>query len=75
LGECVKDVLSNFYTPHPTDSLLISGTYAVAGRISDLTTMQEMKQTNVTLDNYRVPETEGESMVKEAGFSRVEIDN
>lgn len=74
LGECVKDVLSNFYTPHPTDSLLISGTYAVAGRISDLTRMQETKQTNVTLDNYRVPETEGESMVKEAGFSRVEID-
>ncbi|XP_058764995.1 pentatricopeptide repeat-containing protein At1g26900, mitochondrial-like [Vicia villosa] len=72
LGECVRDVLNNFYSTHPTDSLLISSTYAVAGRISDLT---RMKQTNVTLGNYGVLETEGENMLKEAGFSRVEIDN
>ncbi|XP_045807217.1 pentatricopeptide repeat-containing protein At1g26900, mitochondrial [Trifolium pratense] len=70
LGECVRDVLNNFYRAHPTDSLLISSTYAVAGRISDLTSMQEMKQTNVM-----VHETEGEHVVKEAAFSRVEIDN
>lgn len=74
LGECVKDVLNNIYTAHPTDSILISSTYAVAGRISDLTKVQEMKQKNVTLGIYGVHETEGESTVKEAGFSRVEID-
>jgi pentatricopeptide repeat protein len=75
LGECARDVLNNFYRVHPTDSLLISSTYAVAGRISDLTRMQEMKQTNVTSVNYGVHETEGENVVKETGFSRVEIDN
>ncbi|CAJ2658646.1 unnamed protein product [Trifolium pratense] len=75
LGECVRDVLNNLNRAHPTDSLLISSTYAVAGRISDLTSMQEMKQTNVTLVNYGVHETEEEHVVKEAAFSRVEIDN
>ena len=75
LGECVKEVLTNIYTEHPTDSLLISSTYAAAGRISDLIRMQEMKQTNVVVENYGVLETVGESMVKEAGLSTVEIDN
>ncbi|GAU28993.1 hypothetical protein TSUD_391940 [Trifolium subterraneum] len=74
-GECVRDVLNNFYRVHPIDSLLVSSTYAVAGRISDLTRMQEMEQTNVTLVNYGVHETEEENVVKEIAFSRVEIDN
>ncbi|KAK7303112.1 hypothetical protein RJT34_14013 [Clitoria ternatea] len=76
LGEHVKDVLNNIYTEHPTDSLLISSTYAVAGRITDLIKMQEMKQTIVEVENYGVNEIEAERMVvKEAGLSRVEIDN
>ncbi|MED6208944.1 hypothetical protein PIB30_049839 [Stylosanthes scabra] len=70
LGECVKDVLSSIYTEHPTDSLLISGTYVAAGRISDLIRMQEMKQTNAA-----IVEREGGNMLKEAGVSIVEIDN
>jgi hypothetical protein len=37
--------------------------------------MQELKQTNVTLVNYGVHEKEGENVIKETGFSRVEIDN
>lgn len=74
LGECVKDVLTNIYTAHPTDSLLISSTYAAAGRITDLIRMQE--QTNVIVENnYRMIEIEGETMVKEAGLSTVEVDN
>ncbi|TKY71972.1 Pentatricopeptide repeat-containing protein mitochondrial [Spatholobus suberectus] len=75
LGQRVKDVLNSIYTEHPTDSLLISSTYAVAGRINDFTRMQEMKQTNVKVENSGANETEGESMVKEVGLSRVEIDN
>ena len=75
LGKCVKDVLKSIYTENATDSLLISSTYAVAGRITDFTRMQEMKQRNVKVANYGVHETEGESMVKEVGLSRVEIDN
>ncbi|XP_027339128.1 pentatricopeptide repeat-containing protein At1g26900, mitochondrial [Abrus precatorius] len=74
LGESVKDVLNSIYTEHPTDSLLISSTYAVAGRTPDLRRMQEMKLTNVILRNYGVHETERENTVKEAGFSKVEID-
>ncbi|KAK7331371.1 hypothetical protein VNO77_25594 [Canavalia gladiata] len=74
LGEDVKDVLKSIYTEHPTDSLLISSTYAVAGRIPDLIRTQEMKQTNVIVENYVVPEAERENVVKEAGLSRVEID-
>ncbi|MED6183035.1 hypothetical protein PIB30_034257 [Stylosanthes scabra] len=70
LGECVKDVLSSIYTEHPTDSLLISGTYVAAGRISDLIRMREMKQTNGA-----IVEREGGNMLKEAGVSIVEIDN
>lgn len=31
LGKCVKDVLKSIYTENATDSLLISGIYAVAG--------------------------------------------
>ncbi|KAE9591387.1 putative pentatricopeptide [Lupinus albus] len=74
LGECVKDVLTNIYTAHPADSLLISSTYAVAGRISDLTRMQE--QTNVIGENnYGMIGTVGEIMVKEAGLSTVVIDH
>ncbi|KAG4945780.1 hypothetical protein JHK82_041825 [Glycine max] len=53
----------------------LGNTYAVAGRITDFTRMQEMKQRNVKVANYGVHETEGESMVKEVGLSRVEIDN
>ncbi|KAG5020725.1 hypothetical protein JHK87_016580 [Glycine soja] len=33
LGKCVKDVLKSIYAEHPTNSLLISSTYAVVGRI------------------------------------------
>ncbi|RDX72194.1 Pentatricopeptide repeat-containing protein, mitochondrial, partial [Mucuna pruriens] len=75
LGKCVKDVLKSIYTEHPTDSLLISSTYAVAGRITDFSRMQEMKQINVKVEIYGAHEPEGESMVKEVGLSRVEIDN
>jgi len=46
LGKCVKDVLKSIYAEHPTNSLLISSTYAVVGRIVDFTRMQEMKQRN-----------------------------
>lgn len=52
----MKDVLDNIYAVHPTDSLLISSTYAAAGRISDLIPMQEIKQTNVIVENYGLHE-------------------
>ena len=43
--------------------------------VTNFTRMQEMKQMNFKVANYGVHETEGESMVKEVGLSRVEIDN
>ncbi|XP_057430611.1 pentatricopeptide repeat-containing protein At1g26900, mitochondrial-like isoform X2 [Lotus japonicus] len=75
LAEYVKDVINNIYAAHPTDSLLISSTYAAAGRISDLIPMQEIKQTNVVVENYGLHEKKGGSTVKEAGLSWVVIDN
>lgn len=75
LGKHVKDVLKSIYKEHPTDSLLISSTYAVVGRITDFIKMQEKKQTNVKVEIYGAYQSEGESMLKEVGLSKVEIDN
>ncbi|CBI31981.3 unnamed protein product, partial [Vitis vinifera] len=52
LGECVKRVLLEIFDEHPTDSILLSSTYAIAGRLPDYTRMQEIKE---------------EKMMKEAG--------
>lgn len=58
LGERVKRILlETFHEQHPTDSILLSSTYAVAGRLPDYTRMQEIKE---------------EKMVKEAGCSAIE---
>lgn len=60
LGECVKRVLLEIFDEHPTDSILLSSTYAIAGRLPDYTRMQEIKE---------------EKMMKEAGCSVIEMDS
>lgn len=74
LGECVKELLRKMYKEHPADSLLISSTYAVAGRLSDLTRAQELEEANI-MEKYGVVEMKVEKMVKEAGLSMIELDN
>ncbi|KAJ9709260.1 hypothetical protein PVL29_000964 [Vitis rotundifolia] len=60
LGERVKRVLLEIFDEHPTDSILLSSTYAIAGRLPDYTRMQEIKE---------------EKMMKEAGCSAIEMDS
>ncbi|GMH01707.1 hypothetical protein Nepgr_003546 [Nepenthes gracilis] len=43
LGDQVKRVLTERYDEHPTDSILLSGSYAMAGRLPDDALVQEMK--------------------------------
>ena len=60
LGERVRRILLEIFDErHPTDSILLSSTYAIAGRLPDYTRrMQEIKE---------------EKMMKEAGCSAIEM--
>lgn len=60
LGERVKRVLLEVYDEHPTDSILLSSTYAVAGRLPDYTRMLKIEK---------------EKTMKEAGCSAIEMDS
>ncbi|KAI9121256.1 hypothetical protein K1719_008289 [Acacia pycnantha] len=75
LGECVKEMLTKMYEEHPADSLLISSTYAVVGRLSDLTRTEEKKKADIIMEKYGTFEMEREKMVKEAGLSTIELYN
>ncbi|KAF7803166.1 pentatricopeptide repeat-containing protein [Senna tora] len=75
LGEYVKEELRKMYKEHPADSLLISSTYAIAGRLSDSIRTQEMKEANIVIEKYGAVEIQGEKMVKEPGLSTIELDN
>lgn len=69
LGERVKKTLQEIYNEHPADSIVISSTYAVAGRMQDHTSMMENKARNITKDvKYR-----STAEVKEAGCSTIEL--
>ncbi|CAI0429602.1 unnamed protein product [Linum tenue] len=61
LGERVNRVLVEMDDQHPTDSILLSGTYAIAGRLKDLGSLQSLGKE--------------ESRVKEAGCSMIEVDH
>ncbi|PSS26832.1 Pentatricopeptide repeat-containing protein [Actinidia chinensis var. chinensis] len=70
LGEHVKRVLEENYDEHPADSIVLSSTYAIAGRLPDNTRMWDVKEGTIM--------REGECMVigmKEAGCSAVELES
>ncbi|XP_030453954.1 pentatricopeptide repeat-containing protein At1g26900, mitochondrial [Syzygium oleosum] len=59
LGEDVKRALSDTYRQHPADAILLSSTYAAAGRLPKIATTEEPKGQEET--------------VKEAGRSNIEV--
>ncbi|KAK4284026.1 hypothetical protein QN277_000914 [Acacia crassicarpa] len=75
LGECVKGMLRKMYEEHPADSLLISSTYAVVGRLSDVTRTEEKNGADIIREKYGTVEMKREKMVKEAGLSTIELCN
>ncbi|KAK9935170.1 hypothetical protein M0R45_022282 [Rubus argutus] len=66
LGEFIQGVLVKLKDDHPTNAMLLSGTYAIAGRLHDNTSIQEM------MDEEMVRE---EHPIKEAGLSTIELDS
>ncbi len=76
LGECVMRVLANIYDEHPTDSILLSSTYAIAGRLPEERRMQEMEEENIMKEvKCKSVGTEEEKEIKEAGCSIIEMDS
>lgn len=59
-GKLVKRELVESYDEHPTDSALLSSTYAIAGRLMDHKEMVELKDRHI---------------FKEAGLSSIEMDS
>jgi pentatricopeptide repeat protein len=75
LGECVKRVLVQIYNEHPTDSILLSSTYAIAGRLPEERRMQEMKEEKIMKGvKWKSVGAEEEKVTKEAGCSIIEMD-
>lgn len=74
LGECVKGVLVGSYNQHPTDSILLSRTYAIAGRLQDETRMRVMEKKMLRRAGIRSVGKE-DNIIKEAGYSIIEMDN
>lgn len=68
LGECVRAALIGLEN-HPTDSLLLSSTYATAGSLQDQIRMQEME------DKFSRLGRKNQTMVKEAGYSKIRADS
>ncbi|XWS34076.1 hypothetical protein CRYUN_Cryun21dG0008000 [Craigia yunnanensis] len=75
LGECVKGVLVGFDNEHPTDSILLSSTYAIAGMLPDQTRMQAMEKDMFKDAGIRSAGKKEDKMIKEAGYSIIEMDN
>ncbi|XP_028764832.1 pentatricopeptide repeat-containing protein At1g26900, mitochondrial [Neltuma alba] len=75
LAECVKEMLRKMHEEHPADSLLISSTYAVVGRLSDLSRSEKWKEADFVMEKYGTVEMKREKMVKEAGLSTIELYN
>ncbi|KAL1828805.1 hypothetical protein ACET3Z_007217 [Daucus carota] len=67
LGKSVKKALEDNYGEHPADSIVLSSTYAVAGRTPCLQTMQTIRGKMVDNHEYQ---SRG---VKEAGCSSIEL--
>ncbi|XP_057949976.1 pentatricopeptide repeat-containing protein At1g26900, mitochondrial [Malania oleifera] len=75
LGERVRRELIGTHNEHPTDSLLLTSTYAIAGRLPDHTKMQEMKEEKtMEVDHWSI-ENRKDKMSKEPGCSIIEMDS
>ncbi|XP_017971411.1 PREDICTED: pentatricopeptide repeat-containing protein At1g26900, mitochondrial isoform X2 [Theobroma cacao] len=75
LGECVKSVLVGFNNEqHPTDSILLSSTYAIAGRLPDQTRMQVLEKDMFKRAGIR-PAGKEDKIMKQAGYSTIEMDS
>ncbi|OMO82463.1 hypothetical protein COLO4_22982 [Corchorus olitorius] len=75
LGEHLKSVLVGFNHEHPTDSILLSSTYAIAGMLPDQTRMQAMEKSMFKRASSRSAENKEDRMIKEAGYSAIETGN
>ncbi|XP_022151065.1 pentatricopeptide repeat-containing protein At1g26900, mitochondrial [Momordica charantia] len=75
LGESVKRMLVDLNDEHPTDSVLLSSTYAIAGRLSDYTRTQQIKEENRMKEETRSSHMQNETAKKEAGRSIIEMEN
>ncbi|XP_021299857.1 pentatricopeptide repeat-containing protein At1g26900, mitochondrial [Herrania umbratica] len=74
LGECVKSILVAFDNEqHPTDSILLSSTYAIAGRLPDQTRMQVLEKDMFKRAGIR-PAGKEDKIMKQAGYSTIEMD-
>ncbi|CAB4264594.1 unnamed protein product [Prunus armeniaca] len=75
LGETVKRVLIQLNDDHPTNSMLLSSTYAIAGRLPDQTRTQEREDEKMVRgEKFRQVRKE-ENLIKEAGRSTIEMDS
>ncbi|KAJ9187509.1 hypothetical protein P3X46_002955 [Hevea brasiliensis] len=74
LGERVKIMLVDIDDQHPTDSILLSNTYAVVGRLPDRSKWQEMEVHRINANTRNRPVERKERTGKEAGCSAIEID-
>ncbi|KAG6574062.1 Pentatricopeptide repeat-containing protein, mitochondrial, partial [Cucurbita argyrosperma subsp. sororia] len=75
LGESVMRMLVDLNDEHPTDSMLLSSTYAVAGRLSDYTQYQQIEEENRMKEGISSSQMRTEKARKEAGRSMIEMDN
>ncbi|XP_022733928.1 pentatricopeptide repeat-containing protein At1g26900, mitochondrial isoform X2 [Durio zibethinus] len=76
LGERVKGVLAGFDNEqHPTDSILLSSTYAIAGMLPYQTRMQAMEKDLFKDAGTRPAGKKEDKMIKEAGCSTIEMDS
>ncbi|XP_031284621.1 pentatricopeptide repeat-containing protein At1g26900, mitochondrial-like [Pistacia vera] len=73
LGECV---LLEINDEHPTNSILVSSTYAIAGMLPDQTMILEKKEewTNKQVGGIMSIRNKGAKMMKEAGCSTIEME-
>ncbi|KGN50343.1 pentatricopeptide repeat-containing protein At1g26900, mitochondrial [Cucumis sativus] len=75
LGETVKRKLVDLNDEHPADSMLLSSTYAIAGRLSDYTQYQLRKEGNKVKEANGSSQVQIEKAIKEAGCSVIEMES
>ncbi|KAL4018844.1 hypothetical protein IC575_022470 [Cucumis melo] len=75
LGETVKRMLVDLNDEHPADSMLLSSTYAIAGRLSDYTQYQQSKEGNKVKEANGSSRMQIEKAKKEAGCSVIEMES
>lgn len=75
LGESVKRMLVDLNDEHPTDSMLLSSAYAIAGRLSDYTQYQQIEEESRMKEVTESSQMQIQKAKKEAGRSMIETDN